>query len=85
MVNNRGFIIHKTTKKKGKRHDYDIYKENHPLVPKQVIVNVFDLGYLGIEKDFPEQLLSALPYKRRETWNCHKKKKITILFIQKRG
>ena len=55
MVNNRGIIIHKTNHKKGRRHDYDIYKENHPLIPKQV-VNVFDLGYLGIEKDFPEQL-----------------------------
>ena len=41
MVNNRGFIIHKTGNKKGSRHDYDIYKENHPPTPKQV-VNVFD-------------------------------------------
>jgi hypothetical protein len=53
MVNNRGFIIHKTVYKKGRRHDYDIYKENQPLTPKQV-VNVVDLGYIGIEKDFPE-------------------------------
>ena len=30
---------------------YSIYKKNHPITPKQV-VNVFDLGYLGIEKDF---------------------------------
>src|SRR4051812_32532215 len=30
MVNNRGFIIHKTANKKGRRHDYEIYKENHP-------------------------------------------------------
>ena len=44
MVNNRsGFIIHKTVKMKGHRHDYDIYKNNHPVTPKQV-VNVFDLG-----------------------------------------
>ena len=57
MVNNHGIIIHKTGYKKGRRHDYDIYKENHPLTPKQV-VNVFDLGYLGIEKDFPDQLSS---------------------------
>jgi hypothetical protein len=62
MVNNRGFIIHKANHKKGKRHDYDVYKNNHPVTPKQV-VNVFDSGYLGIEKDFPEQL-SALPYKK---------------------
>jgi hypothetical protein len=33
MVNNRsGFIIHKTVKMKGHRHDYDIYKNNHPLL-----------------------------------------------------
>jgi hypothetical protein len=62
MVNNSGIIIHKVDYKKGKQHDYDIYKKNHPVTPKQV-VNVLDLGYLGIEKDFPEQL-SALPYKK---------------------
>jgi hypothetical protein len=54
MVNNRGFLIHKVNHhKKGQRHDYDIYKNNHPVTPKQV-VNVLDLGYLGVEKDFPE-------------------------------
>jgi hypothetical protein len=52
MVNNRGFILHKVNHKKGRRHGYDIYKNNHPLIPKQV-VNVFDLGYLGVDKDFP--------------------------------
>ena len=62
-VNNRGYILHKIGYKKGRRHDYDIYKKNHPVTPKQV-VNVVDLGYLGIEKDFPEQL-SALPYKKK--------------------
>ena len=63
MVNNRGFIIHKTNHKRGCRHDYNIYKNNLPVTPKQV-VNVFDLGYLGVEKDFPGQL-SALPYKKQ--------------------
>jgi hypothetical protein len=63
MVNNRGYILYKANHKKGKRHDYDIYKNNHPVTPKQV-VNVLDLGYLGVEKDFPEQL-SALPYKKK--------------------
>jgi len=65
MVNNRGFILHKANHhKKGKRHDYDVYKNNHPVTPKQV-VNVIDLGYLGVEKDFPEQL-STLPHKRKK-------------------
>jgi DDE superfamily endonuclease/Helix-turn-helix of DDE superfamily endonuclease len=63
MVNNQGIIIHKLGHKKGHRHDYDIYKENHPLTPKQV-ANVFDLGYLGTEKDFPDQL-SSLPYRKK--------------------
>jgi hypothetical protein len=53
MVNNQGYIIHKTDYKKGRRHDYDIYKKNHPVIPKQV-VNVFDLGYLSwCRKGFP--------------------------------
>jgi len=63
MVNNRGYILHKIAHKKGKRHDYDIYKENHLVIPKQV-VTVFDLGYLGIEKDFPNQL-SSLPKRKK--------------------
>jgi hypothetical protein len=53
MVNNHGYILHKTDHKKGRRHDYDVYKKNHPVTPKQVL-NVVDLGYLvDIEKDFP--------------------------------
>ena len=63
MVNNPGLIIHKLNHKKGKRHDYNIYKKNHPTTPKQV-VNVFDLGYLGVEKDFPGQI-SSLPNKKK--------------------
>ncbi len=83
MVNNRGYIIHKATHKKGRRHDYDIYKKNHPVTPKQV-VNVIDLGYLGVEKDFPEQL-SALPYRKKRNQQSYlKKKKSTTKFIQKR-
>jgi hypothetical protein len=66
MVNNRECIIHKSAKKKGKRHDYDIYKDNYPATPKQV-VNVFDLGYLGVEKDFPEQQYHPYLIGRRET------------------
>ncbi len=87
MVNNPdGLIIHKTKYKKGKRHDYDIYKKNHPITPKEV-VNVFDLEYLGIEKDYLEQL-SSLPYKKKRNLNLsqeekaynriHSKKRIVI-------
>src|SRR6185437_13873035 len=42
---------------------YRVYKKNHPLIPKQV-VSVFDLGYLGVEKDFPQQLFT-LPYRKK--------------------
>ena len=66
MVNNRGYIIHKANHKKGRRHDYDVYKKNRPVTPKQV-VNVIDLGYLGVEKDFPEQLSRTYRIKRKET------------------
>ncbi|MER5176539.1 MAG: transposase family protein [Candidatus Nitrosocosmicus sp.] len=34
------------------------------MTPKQVVVNVFDLGYLGVKIDFPEQM-SSLPYKKK--------------------
>ena len=86
MVNNHGIIIHKTNHKIGCRHDYNIYKNHHPATPKQV-VSVFDLGYLGIEKDFPRQL-SALPYKKKRNQELseeekeynqyHSKKRIVI-------
>ncbi len=45
MVNNRGYILHKATHKKGRRHDYDVYKNNHPIVIPKQVVNVYDLGY----------------------------------------
>jgi len=41
MVNNHGYVIHKTNHKRGCRHDYNIYKNNLPVTPKQV-VNVID-------------------------------------------
>jgi hypothetical protein len=86
-VNNKGFIIHKTEHKKGRRHGYSIYKNNHHVIQNQV-VNVPDLGYLAVEKDFPEQL-SALPYKKernqgelsaeeKEYNKMHSKKRIVI-------
>ncbi len=85
-VNKDGYILHKATHKKGRRHDYDVYKNNHPAIPPQV-VNVLDLGYLGVEKNFPEQL-SALPSKRKRNQDLfqeeieynriHAKKRIVI-------
>ena len=81
MVNNRGYIIHNIAYKKGKRHDYDVYKKNHPIIPK--VLNIFDLGYVGVETDFLEQL-SDYRIERKEIWNCHKKKKsITKIILKK--
>ena len=82
-VNNRGFIIHKTNHKRGCKHDYDVYKNNHPVTPKEV-VNVFDLGYVGIEKDFPEQL-SALPCKRKRNLELsQEEKEYNVIHAKKR-
>jgi hypothetical protein len=85
-VNNRGHILHKVGYKKGRKHDYDLYKKNHPVIPKQV-VNVVDLGHLGIETDFPEQLSSIPNRKQRnqellqeekEHNKSHSKKRIVV-------
>jgi hypothetical protein len=85
MVNNRGYILHKIGHKKGKRHDYDVYKKNHSVNPKQV-VNVIDLGYLGVETDFPEQLCPPYLVKRKETVSyLLQRKKNTTKCILKRG
>jgi DDE superfamily endonuclease/Helix-turn-helix of DDE superfamily endonuclease len=64
-VNESGLIIHKSIHKQiGKKHDYNIYKKNRPELPKNV-ERMFDLGFLGVEKDFPEQR-SSLPIKKKE-------------------
>ena len=85
MVNNHGYILNKTDHKKGRRHDYDIYKKNHPITPKQVL-NVVDLGYLvGTEKDFPQQLCHPYLIERREICCSYpESKKNTIKVMLKR-
>ncbi len=53
-------ILYKTKHKQvGRRHDYRIYKKNHPDTPKDV-ESILDLGFLVVEKDYPEQI-SSLP------------------------
>ena len=69
--------------KKGRRHDYDIYKENQSIPPKEV-VNVFDLGYLGMEKYFPEQQ-SCIPIrKKRNIELSQEEKEHNIIHSKKR-
>ena len=48
----------------GKRHDYRIYKKNHPDLPKDVM-SMYDLGFLGVEKDYQKQK-SSLPIKKEK-------------------
>jgi hypothetical protein len=64
MVNSEGLILHKTDHRKGRKHDYDVYKNNHPITPIQV-ENVFDLGYLGVQNDFPT-VKSVLPVRKKK-------------------
>ena len=53
MVNKKGVIVHKTKHRNGKKHDYDVFKKTGPPpIPPEVKVGV-DLGYYGIEKDYP--------------------------------
>ena len=64
-TNQKGLLIYKTKhKQRGRRHDYRIYKKNHPDLPKDVM-SMYDLGFLGVEKDFPEQQ-STLPIKKEK-------------------
>lgn len=64
MVNKEGTILHKSRHhKKGRQHDYTVYKDEQPQTPSQV-ENVLDLGYLGCEKDFPTVKYS-LPVKKK--------------------
>jgi hypothetical protein len=64
-TNQKGLIVYKTKHKQiGRKHDYRIYKKNHPKLPNEVM-SIFDLGFLGVEKDFPEQW-SSLPIKKEK-------------------
>src|SRR5712691_4897816 len=60
MVNGEGTILHKTGNDRGRKHDYDIFKNKHPTTPPQV-ENVLDLEYMGVKNDFPT-VKSVLPF-----------------------
>ena len=83
MVNNRGFILHKVNHKKGRRHDYDIYKNNHPVTPKQV-VNVFDLDILAQRWIFQESYPHYHIKGKENASYLQSKKNSTINIILKR-
>ena len=37
----------------GRIHDYEIFKNKHPPITPLQVKNVFDLGYMGVQNDFP--------------------------------
>lgn len=63
-INLKGEIIHKPPHSSGRRNDYAILKIKHPVLSEELMV-FYDLGYLGVEKDFPKQT-SILPYKKKK-------------------
>jgi hypothetical protein len=63
MVNSEGTILHKTSHDRGRIHDYEIFKNKHPITPLQV-ENVLDLGYLGVKNDFPT-VKYVLPFRKK--------------------
>lgn len=73
LVNKKGLILHKTKHRPGREHDYTICKENPPDVPEQVEI-IKDLGYQGMEKDFP-RIKSRGPIKKRRGRKLTKKQK----------
>ncbi len=73
MVNKDGLVLHKTGHERGRKHDYSIYKENHPETPPEV-ENVFDLGYLGVKKDFPN-VKCVLPFKKKRRRKLSRKER----------
>lgn len=62
-VNEKGLIVHKTRHAKGSTHDYALFKHSHPVLPDNVRLGL-DLGYRGIETDYPE-LNYVVPFKRK--------------------
>lgn len=73
LVNKNGVIIHKTRYDRGSMHDYALWKKTHPVVPPNVEMDA-DLGYLGIQKDYPH-LKIHLPLKKRKGKQLSKKAK----------
>lgn len=65
-VNQKELIIYKTKHRQiGKKHDYKVYKDNRPAEIPKDITGMYDLGFYGINGDYPEQR-SSLPIKRKK-------------------
>jgi hypothetical protein len=61
--------------KKEKRHDYDIYKNSHPVTPKEVVVNIVDLGYRR-RKGFPEATICLAMQKEEKSGIVTRRKRL---------
>lgn len=72
-VNKLGLILHQTRHDRGRKHDYAVYKDKHPVTPPQV-ENIVDLGYKGADKDFPT-VRYVLPVKKKRKRKLTKKEK----------
>jgi len=70
--NKNGLIVHISKSVDGKKHGYTLFKEQPPF-PNE-IDNYFDLGYRGVEKDFPELKVKIL-HKNRKDRNSQKHRK----------
>jgi hypothetical protein len=69
-VNKKGAIVHRTDHARGRRNDYAVFKRNHPELPDGVRPGV-DLGYDGIQNDFPG-MKPMIPFKKRSPGRGHK-------------
>ncbi len=75
MVNSEGTILHKTGHDRGRIHDYEVFKNKHPITPLQV-ENILDLGYLGVKNDFPtvKYVLPLFKKKRKSELSSEEKR-----------
>jgi hypothetical protein len=66
-VNQNGLILYKSKhKQRGRKHDYNFYKNNRPKLPDDVL-SMFDLGFLGVEKNVSAaEQKSSLPVKKEK-------------------
>ena len=81
-VNKQGTIVHKSPHARGSTHDYALYKHSHPKLPPEVKAKL-DLGYLGIERDYPK-LNCALPFKKKTPGRGKKGVKAEPLSLEQR-
>jgi len=81
-VNEEGLIIHRTNHARGRTHDYTLFRHNPPRLPKKVRP-ILDLGYLGIQKDYPE-MGAMIPFRRQGGGTGHRGEKGRELTLEQK-